>query len=455
MSVYTVITGWLQSIAGGPPAKLDGTRSDIDHNWALTGPTFANKRVTPDSAMQLSAAYASVRLNARTISSCPRKLHRKISALERVEVPDHPVSVVLTVSPNPDQTPMEFWEGMIVALNLRGNAYARIGRRGDGQVVALWPLSPDAVSVFRTASGERRYRIAGSEEVAATEIFHLRGFGAGGDLGLSPIAYGRQTLATSLAAEEVAGSTFANGLQMAGFVEMAAGVRLSTEQRNDLVDLFAKFAGSSQTGKVMPLDGGMKFTPLKMSAEDAQLLESRRFSVEEICRWFGVFPILIGHAAQGQTMWGSGIEQIVLAWLTLGLGTELERIEQAIEKQLLLPADRGTYYVQHVVESLLRADSAARAALYSSLGQNGVMRRNEMRAKENLAPDTSPGADMLTVQSNLIPLDMLGQQPAAAQPADQMRSAMLNLMFGGDVTAVIDERLKAMIGHNGGPRLEE
>lgn len=117
-------------------------------------------------------------------------------------------------------------------------------------------------------------------------------------------------------------------------------------------------------------------------------------------------------------MWGSGIEQIVLAWLTLGLGTELERIEQAIEKQLILPAEQGRLYVQHNVESLLRADSAARAQLYSSLGQNGVMKRNEMRAKENLPPDASPGADMLTVQSNLIPLDQLGMTPPrAVQPA--------------------------------------
>jgi HK97 family phage portal protein len=419
VTITSVVTGWMQSALGGGPAKLDGTPKDVQHAISFGGGgTFAAKRVTADSTMSLSTAWASVRLNARTIASCSRKVYRRTSATERTAAEDHPLYRVLAISPNPDQTPMEFWEGMVTALNLRGNAFARIGRRGDKQVIALWPLSPDSVSVYRDASGQRRYRIGGNEDVGVDEIFHLRGFGAGGDLGLSPIAYGRQTIATALAAEEVAGSTFANGLQLSGFVEDQPGARTTNEQREGLVELFRKFAGSTQAGKIMPLPPGFTFKALGLSPEDAQLLDTRRFSVEEICRWFGVFPVLIGHASQGQTMWGSGIEQIVLAWLTLGLGTELERIEQAIEKQLILPAEQGRLYVQHNVESLLRADSSARAALYSSLGQNGVMKRNEMRAKENLPPDASPGADMLTVQSNLIPLDQLGKQPPrAVQPA--------------------------------------
>lgn len=447
MSITQVITGWMQSTFGGAPAKLDGTAADVAHTIAFGGGgTFANKRVTAESTMQLSTAWAAVRLNSRTIASCGRKVFRRTDALRREAAEDHPLYRVLAISPNPDQTPMEFWEGQITALNLRGNAFSRIGRRGDKQVVALWPLSPDSVSVYRAPSGERRYKIGGKEDVGADEVFHLRGFGAGGDLGLSPITYGRQTIATALAAEEVAGSTFANGLQISGFAEDQPNARTTAEQRLEIVKLFERFAGSSQAGKVMPLPPGFSFKALNMSPEDAQLLETRRFSVEEICRWFGVFPILIGHAAQGQTMWGSGIEQIVLAWLTLGLGTELERIEQAIEKQLILPAEQGKLYVQHNVESLLRADSAARAALYSAMGQNGVMKRNEMRAKENLEPDASPGADMLTVQSNLITLDQLANGGASSgKPVDQMRSVMMNLMFGGDVDAMINARVAAAL----------
>ena len=445
MTITSVITGWFQGRdAASTPAKLDGTLADQEHTIRFAGGNYAGKAVTPNSALSLSAAWSAVRLNARTIGSCGRKMYRRDDTLVRVAAEDHPLHRVLAISPNSDQTPMEFWEGQVTALNLRGNAYARIARRGDGQVVALWPLNPDAVSVFRTPSGERRYRIAGKEDLAERDVFHLRGFGAGGDLGLSPIAYGRQTISTALAAEEVAGTTFASGLQVAGFVELATGTKLTPEQRNDLVALFDKFAGSSRSGKVMPLDPGMKFVPLKMSLADAQLLETRRFSVEEICRWFGVFPILIGHAAQGQTMWGSGIEQIVLAWLTLGLGTELERIEQAIEKQLILPTEQGRFYVQHNVESLLRADSAARAALYGALGQNGVASRNYMRAKENMEPYAGEGGDMLTVQSNLIPLDQLGKVPPAATPTGPTSQS--------DIEALVDARVKAAIGR--GDRLQ-
>lgn len=447
MTITSVVTGWMQSVMGNSPAKLDGTPSDVKHNIAFGGGgTFANKRVTADSTMSLSTAWASVRLNSRTIASCGRKVYRRTTALQREAAEDHPLHRVLAISPNPDQTPMEFWEGQVTALNLRGNAYARIGRRGDNQVVALWPLSPDAVDVYRDGSGERRYRVGGKEELPAADVFHLRGFGAGGDVGLSPIAYGRQTIATALAAEEVAGSTFANGLQLSGFVEDQPAAKTTADQRREIVELFEKFAGSSRAGKVMPLPPGFTFKALGMSPEDAQLLDTRRFSVEEICRWFGVFPILIGHAAQGQTMWGSGIEQIVLAWLTLGLGTELERIEQAIEKQLILPAEQGRLYVQHNVESLLRADSAARAALYGALGQNGVASRNYMRAKENMEPYAGEGGDLLTVQSNLIPLDMLGKVPPTATPTGPASET--------DIEALIDARLKVALGRDNRAQLE-
>lgn len=417
MTIQSVVSGWLDWVTGGQPAKLDGTPRDVEHTISFGGGAYAGKAVTPNSALSLSAAWSAVRLNARTIGSCGRKVYRRDDTLIRVSAEDHPLHRVLAVSPNPDMTPMEYWEAQVTALNLRGNAYSRIARDGRGYPIALWHLNPDQVTVFRNAAGERRYRVNGREELAERDVFHLRGFGAGGDLGLSPIAYGRQTLSTAMAADEVAGRTFSSGLQLSGFVEMATGTKLTNDQRVELVQLFEKFAGSSKAGKVMPLDPGMTFKALDMSPEDAQLLETRRFSVEEICRWFGVFPILIGHAAQGQTMWGSGIEQIVLAWLTLGLGTELERIEQAIEKQLLPVQDHGRYYVRHNVESLLRADSAARAALYSALGQNGVATRNEMRAKEDWAP--LPGGDMLTVQSNLVPLDQLDKLHAFAVPINQ------------------------------------
>ncbi len=388
------------------------TTARIDASWS-------GHSVTPDTAMQRSAAWACVRLNARTIGSLPIKVYERTTDGSRREARNHPLSVLLRESPNAEQTPMEFWEGEVTALNLRGYAYAEKHWIGD-RMVAITPLDPDRVTVYRTEAGERRYRVYSAtgpmRDLGAREVFHLRGFGAGGDNGLSPIGYGRQTLAGAAAADEVAGRTFDSGLQIGGFIEDQPGAKTTNDQRKDLIDLFDKFSGSRKAGKVMPLPPGFTFKPLLMSPEDAQLLETRRFNIEEICRWFGVFPILVGHAADGQTMWGTGVEQINLAWLTLYLGPELQRIEQAIEKQLLSPVDQLRFYVEFNVDALLRADSAGRAALYSSAGQNGWMDRNEIRAKENLGP--RDGGSVLTVQANLVPLAQLGRTPPRqTQPA--------------------------------------
>ena len=137
------------------------------------------------------------------------------------------------------------------------------------------------------------------------------------------------------------------------------------------------------------------------------MLQTRAFNIEDICRWFRVWPGLIGHNAQGQTMWGSGVEQMLIGFLTFSLRPWLTRIEQAIRKNLLAPGERNRYFAEFSIEGLLRADSAARAAFYSTMTQNGLMSRNEARQKENLPP--RPGADQLTVQANLLPIDLLGK----------------------------------------------
>ncbi|MNR97627.1 Phage portal protein [compost metagenome] len=407
---------WLDNLPWGSRRKVkltEPTGWGIDTAWA-------GHSVTADTALQRGAAWACVRLNARTVGSLPLKVYQKTPDGKRRAATEHPLHALINSSPNAEQTAMEFWEGQATALNLRGFSYAEKKKLG-GRLVALVPLDPDRVSVYRTPAGVRRYRVFSRtgepRDLGEDDIFHLRGFGAGGDNGLSPIGYGRQTLSAAGAADEVASRTFASGLQLAGFVEDQPGAKTTNDQRKDLIELFDKFSGSRRAGKVLPLPPGFSFKPLNMSPEDAQLLETRRFNIEEICRWFGVFPILIGHAADGQTMWGSGVEQINLAWLTLYLGPELQRIEQAIEKQLLSAVDRAKgFYVEFNVDALLRADSAARATLMSAQAQNGLKTRNELRALDNDPP--MPGGDVLTVQSNLVPLDQLGKvPPRAVQPA--------------------------------------
>lgn len=401
----------------GYRAKLSGRDGDERPGYENWGPTFQS-RATPGSVMSLAAAWACVRLRSRVVGSLPPAIISKVGG-QRHEEDDHWLSRLLRDSPNAEQTPYEFWSSQVGCIDLWGNGYSEKTIGALGRTTALTPLQPDRVHVRRDGNGDRVYDVNDRgklETLPEEKIFHLRGLTLGGDVGLSAIGAGCQSLSGAIAAENTATNLVARGLQISGFMETGS-VKLSPEQRADLASIFNAFTGSAQAGKIMPLEKDFKFQALRMNPVEAQLLESRGFNVEEICRWFDTPPILIGHAAAGQTMFGSGVEQIFLGWLTMGLNPLLTSIQQAARKQLLPPVERTNLKVEFNREALLAADSAARAALYSSLGQNGVMTRNEMREKENLAP--MAGGDVLTVQSNLLPIDKLGTVPPTGASNEQ------------------------------------
>jgi len=190
---------------------------------------------------------------------------------------------------------------------------------------------------------------------------------------------------------------------------------LNAAQREETKPLIERFSGAGQTGAVPLLEGGWDFKSLSIDPTDAQFLETQTFQVEQICRWFDVPPILVGHSAQ--TTWGSGIEQIMLGWLTLGLRSHLERIEQAIGADLLSPADRQAgAYAEFEVDGLLRGDSKSRADMMASLVDHGLRTRNEMRALDNMPPHAD-GND-LTVNSAMLPIGLLGE--VAKLPKDKV-----------------------------------
>ncbi|MBD9571745.1 phage portal protein [Ensifer sp. ENS08] len=410
----------------------------------------AGKSVTPDTVLQLATAWSCIRLLSETIGTLPLLTYRRNGEAKSV-APDLPLYGLLHDSPNADQTAAEFLEAIVACLCLWGNFYGEKQFFGS-RLVAVDQLKPDLMRVRRNKQGRRVYCYSGPDgyrEMDEERVFHVRGFGVGGIVGLSPISYARQTMGTALAADETAAETFRNGLQISGFIKEAAGTKSTSAQRKELLELFNGFMGSLNAGKVMPLPHGFDFAGISMNPEDAQLLQTRRFHVEEICRWFRVPPFMIGHTEKS-TSWGTGLEQQMIGFLTFSLRPYLTRIEQAIKKQLIGPSERSTIFAEFNLEGLLRADSQGRAALLSALGQNGFLTRNEGRALDNRAP--MPGGDMLTVQSNLLPLDQLGRQDPAS---NQVRSAMLSLLFGGSLEEVIDQRLKSMMGHNGGPALDE
>ncbi|WP_313026665.1 phage portal protein [Brucella sp.] len=366
----------------------------------------AGKSVHLHSVLQLATAWACIRLTAQAVSCLPLAMYEKRGNDDRVRVSDDDLAEVICDNPNEDQTALEYWESMVAWMAATGNAYSEKVQSGN-RLVSLQPLASTHCAPFRDSDGELHYRVndRGKAEVLPRgKVFHLRGFGFGGDMGLSPIQFGAQAFGSAIALDEATGKLYGNGLQASGV--LSSDKTLEKDQREQLQTIMEKFVGSRNAGKLMVLEAGLKYDRLALSPVDAQMLENKRFSVEEICRWWGVPPIIIGHAAQGQTMWGSGVEQILLAWLTLGIDPLCDRIEARIKKQLIRPTGNRRRYAEFNREALLQMDSKSKAAFLSTMTQNGLMTRNEGRAKLNLP--RKDGGDELTAQTNLAPLSQLG-----------------------------------------------
>jgi len=371
----------------------------------------------PDAALQIATVWACIRLIAETISTLPMLVYRQRSDGGREVDKDHSLYALLHDSPHFDYTAVEFWEGIAASLCVAGNAYAeklymtpRSAADPYPRIIALQPLNAGQVEVFRTASGARRYRYTEpnkrQREIAEEDMFHVRGFGNGGDEGLSPISYARHTLYTTRMATAAAAKLYGQNMRREGVLEMDK--TLSDEQRplarTNILDPIIN--GGSGI-----LEAGMKFNALSMSAQDAQMLEMLSFSIEEICRWFRVPPFMVGHT-QKSTSWGTGLEQQNIGFLTYSLRPYLTRIEQTVRRSLIKPTERRRITAEFKVEGLLRADSATRMTGYATGVQNGIYTRDEVRGWENLPPKGG-AADELTVQSQNIPI---GQQPTTSQP---------------------------------------
>jgi HK97 family phage portal protein len=374
------------------------------------------ERVTSQSVLGLSAVWACVNLLAGTISSLPLMVYRTDAKGARTVARDHPLYRVLHDSPNSLQTSVDFWDFASASLELWGNAYARVARSGD-RVVALVPLMPDLPVVERAGPGRLVYRWTEdgrSYEEPSDRILHIRGFGGNPLGGMSTLAFGARAFGLALAIDKAAGATFANGLRS----QIAINFKdvLAHDQRTQLYDLLErKYQGAMNSGRPFITEGGAGVQVLSMNPDDAQMLESRGFSVDEICRFFGVPPFMIGHTEKS-TSWGTGLAEQVLGFQKFTLRRRLKRIEQALEQQLLTPEDRAAgIVIEFNLEGLLRGDSGARSTFYQSALNNGWMTINEVRALENMPP--VDGGDVPRMQSQNVPITEAGRQPETALPA--------------------------------------
>lgn len=399
--VKSALLNWL-----GVPISL--TTGTFWEEWF--GTSSSGKVVTADKAIQLSAVWACVRLLSESISTLPLKIYVRQPDGSRKPAADHPTYSVLCRRPNSEMTPSRFMLMVVASICLRGNAFIE-KKFIANRLVSLVPLLPQNMVVKRLDSGplEYTYTEKGQERVIPVKnIMHIRGFGLDGVCGMMPMKTGRDVIGSAMAVEESAAKIFEQGLQSSGF--LTADQALSDEQRERLRGYMASFTGSKNAGKIMVLEGGLKYQGVTMNPEDAQMLESRSFSIEEICRWFRVPPFMVGHTTK-QSSWASSLEGMNLQFLTHTLRPLLVNIEQEIGRCLLDSDDE--VFAEFSVEGLLRADSAGRAAYYTSALQNGWMSRNDVRRLENMPP--IEGGDIYTVQLNLTQLKNLENSNPAVQ----------------------------------------
>lgn len=353
----------------------------------------------------LSATWACTGLIAGTGGSLPCAVYRSGDGIQ-TEARDHPLYRVLRESPNFDQTPLDFFEFIFASIELQGNAYASLERRGDGSVYSLTPIRPDLVTVRRKASGFLEYSWTedGRRHVRdVADVLHIRGPMGNALGGLSVLSACRGVFSGALNAEQAARSTFANGLSSSGYFATRHEDTLTKEQRAEFNEVLSQnYQGAVNQGRPMLLDRGLTFHELSITPEDAQMLDSRKFSGEEICRLFGVPPAMVGYGDKASN-WGTGKEVDVLGFIKFTMRRRIKRVEQALQKQLLSPVDRANgITVSFNLEALLRGDTESRFNSYEKGIRMGIYTRNEVRALENLPP--VEGGDIVTVQMQDVPL---------------------------------------------------
>jgi HK97 family phage portal protein len=391
------------------------------YHFFSSGPTHAGEVVTVDTSLQLDVVWACVRLVADTIATLPLQVYARDKQGRGIIDDKNPLYRILHDSPNADMTAVEFWTATVAAILLWGNSYGAIARKNDdptskvgslpgpdNPVVAITPMRPDRITVRRTTDGGLTYHYSFQGFIADLEeyqVLHIKGFSLDGLVGIAPISQARQGLASAMAAEKAAGSFFRNGMRPSAIME--APTYLTDPQRVQANAMIERFSGAMSTGGVPLLEGAWKLnTAVSLPPEDAQLLQTRGFHVEQMCRWFMVPPPMIGHTEKS-TAWGTGLEQMNLWFLMYCLRPHLERIEQAIMKSLMTAEEAVANYVEFNVDGILRSDSTIRAALYKTQIAFGLKTPNEIRALENDAPD--PDGNDLMIMSNMLPIKLLGE----------------------------------------------
>ena len=389
--------------------KPTNATSGSSYRFFLGGST-SGKAVTERSAMQMTAVYSCVRILAEAIAGLPLHLYTYKDDGGKEKAIGHPLYLLLHDEPNPEMSSFVFRETLMTHLLLWGNAYAQIIRNGKGEVVALYPLMPNRMTVDRDSSGQLFYTYqmnntdaptmkAGTVILKPSDVLHIPGLGFDGLVGYSPIAMAKNAIGLAIATEEYGAKFFANGATPGGLLEYPGTVKDPDRVRESWNK---GFSGSQNAGKVAILEEGMKYTPISIAPEQAQFLETRKFQINEIARIFRVPPHMVGDLEKSSF---SNIEQQSLEFVKYTLDPWVVRWEQSLSRALFTPEEKKRYFFKFNVEGLLRGDYQSRMNGYATARQNGWMSANDIRELENL--DRIPaedGGDLYLINGNMLPL---------------------------------------------------
>jgi HK97 family phage portal protein len=395
MSTFYEFGSW---VMGGLKRMLG-----IQYNY----PQYAEEAASPvtfDTAMQLSAVWACVKLLAETPASLPLNFYRKTDG-GRVMDDENPLAALFAGKVNRYQNRVEFWETVLLNLLVHGNAYCQIERRGD-RITSLMPLMSAQIEVRLLSDGAISYQYENPEYgvtvFAEKSIWHLKLMG-NGISGLSPLAYQRNTLGIAQAAEKAVSNVYKNGAKPSGVLKLDR--LLTKQQRDEVREAFATLT-TGNNNRLMVLEKGTDFQAISLSPQDIELLSSRKFQISEICRWYGVPSVLVNDN-NGTSTWGSGIEQIMQGFYKLTLRPLLEKIEASMMVNLLTPDERRRMEIEFDFNALLRSDIKTMFESYKSAVNGSLMTPNEARRELNLQPVDA--GDKLFLQGAMVPIDQLGQ----------------------------------------------
>jgi len=380
----------------------------------LFGSSTSGKAVTERTAMQMTAVYSCVRILAEAVAGLPLNLYHYLPDGGKEKSYEHPLYRLLHDEPNPEMSSFVFRETLMTHLLLWGNAYAQIIRNGKGEVVALYPLMPNRMTVDREENGQLYYSYNRSSDEAPTmngstvilkpsDVLHIPGLGFDGLVGYSPIAMAKNAIGMAIACEEYGAKFFANGAAPGGVLEHPGTIKDPQRVREAWQ---SQFGGSGNSNKIAVLEEGMKYTPIGISPEQAQFLETRKFQINEIARIFRVPPHMVGDLEKSSF---SNIEQQSLEFVKYTLDPWVIRWEQSIMRSLLSFEEKTQYFVKFNLEGLLRGDYQSRMTGYATARQNGWMSANDIRELENLDRiPTEDGGDLYLINGNMLPLANAG-----------------------------------------------